>query len=39
MRTTLQRWGNSQGVRLPKAIIVSMGLNADAPVIVNDDDS
>jgi hypothetical protein len=26
-------------VRLPKAIIVSMGLNADAPVIVNDDDS
>ena len=34
MRTTLQRWGNSQGVRLPKSIIESMGMNVGAPVIV-----
>lgn len=34
MRTTLQRWGNSQGVRLPKSIIESMGMNVGAPVIL-----
>ena len=34
MKTTLQRWGNSQGVRLPKSIIESMGMNIGAPVIV-----
>jgi antitoxin MazE len=34
MRTTLQRWGNSQGVRLPKSIIESMGMSVGAPVIV-----
>lgn len=34
MRTTLQRWGNSQGVRLPKSIIESMGMNIGAPVVV-----
>ena len=34
MRTTLQRWGNSQGIRLPKSIIESMGMHVGAPVIV-----
>lgn len=34
MRTTLQRWGNSQGVRLPKSIIESLGMNVGATVIV-----
>ena len=34
MKTTLQRWGNSQGVRLPKSIIESMGMNIGAPVMV-----
>jgi antitoxin MazE len=34
MRTTLQRWGNSQGVRLPKSIIESLGMTVGAPVIV-----
>ena len=26
MNTTLQRWGNSQGVRIPKAIVESLGM-------------
>lgn len=26
MNTTLQRWGNSQGVRIPKAIVESLGI-------------
>ncbi len=34
MRTTLQRWGNSQGVRLPKSIIESLGITVGTPVIV-----
>jgi len=34
MRTTLQRWGNSQGVRLPKSIVESLGISVGAPVIV-----
>ena len=25
MNTTLQRWGNSQGIRIPKKIIKSLG--------------
>ena len=34
MRTTLQRWGNSQGVRLPKSIVESLGISVGASVIV-----
>jgi len=34
MKTTLQRWGNSQGIRLPKSIIESLGMTVGAPVIV-----
>ena len=34
MQTTLQRWGNSQGVRLPKSIIESLGIAVGASVIV-----
>lgn len=34
MRTKLQRWGNSQGVRLPRSIIESLGISVGAPVIV-----
>ena len=26
MKTTLQRWGNSQGVRIPKALIKPLGI-------------
>jgi antitoxin MazE len=34
MRTTLQRWGNSQGVRLPKSIVDSIGLRIGEPLIL-----
>lgn len=34
MKTTLQRWGNSQGVRLPKSIVESLGIEVGASVIV-----
>jgi len=34
MKTTLQRWGNSQGVRLPKSIVESLGIAVGASVIV-----
>jgi antitoxin MazE len=34
MRTTLQRWGNSQGVRLPKSIVETLGMAVGASVMV-----
>lgn len=34
MRTTLQRWGNSQGVRLPKSVVESLGISVGTPVIL-----
>lgn len=34
MKRTLQRWGNSQGVRLPKSIVEFLGIAVGAPVIV-----
>jgi antitoxin MazE len=34
MKTTLQRWGNSQGVRLPKSIVDALGISVGTPVIV-----
>jgi len=34
MQTTLQKWGNSQGVRLPKAIIDSLGIAVGAQLTV-----
>jgi antitoxin component of MazEF toxin-antitoxin module len=30
MTTTLQAWGNSQGVRLPKALLVALSLETGA---------
>jgi antitoxin MazE len=32
MTTTLQAWGNSQGVRLPKALLATLQLEAGADV-------
>jgi antitoxin MazE len=32
METTLQKWGNSQGVRLPKQMTESLGIQAGAKV-------
>ena len=34
MKTKLQRWGNSQGVRLPKSIVESLGMTVGSTVIV-----
>ena len=32
MTTTLQKWGNSQGIRLPKPLIKALGLKESAEV-------
>jgi len=29
MKTTLKKWGNSQGIRLPKYVLETMGWNED----------
>ena len=34
MKTTLQRWGNSQGVRLPKVLVDGLGVKVGALVEV-----
>ncbi len=34
MTTTLQAWGNSQGVRLPKTLLTALGLENGAAVEV-----
>ena len=34
MTTTLQAWGNSQGVRLPKALLTALGIENGAEVEV-----
>ena len=34
MTTTLQAWGNSQGVRLPKALLTALGIETGASVEV-----
>jgi len=32
MNTTLQRWGNSQGIRIPKKLVEAMGTEVGAPL-------
>ena len=32
MNTTVQKWGNSQGIRIPKYILEEVGLNIDDEV-------
>ena len=41
MKTTLQRWGNSQGVRIPKQIIERIGIAVgnEVKVSLSDDQS
>ena len=40
MITTIQKWGNSQGVRLPKVILESLFMQENDPVeITTDNDS
>ena len=37
MRTTIQKWGNSQGVRLPKSILEELLLQENDPVEITTD--
>ena len=40
MVTTIQRWGNSQAVRIPKSILEALFLKEDDPVeIINHNDA
>jgi antitoxin MazE len=40
MKTTLQKWGNSQGVRVPKVILDTIGLKVGAEIEIElSDDS
>ncbi len=34
MKTTLQRWGNSQGIRIPKSMVEKLGLDLGSEVEV-----
>ena len=34
MNTTLQRWGNSQGVRIPKTIVESLGMRIGSELTI-----
>jgi antitoxin MazE len=35
MKTTLQRWGNSQGVRIPKQLVERIGVDIGSKVIIS----
>ncbi len=40
MYTTIQKWGNSQGIRIPKALLDSLLLKENDPVeIISENDS
>ncbi len=41
MKTTLQRWGNSQGVRIPKQLVKRMGVDigSEVSLTLSDDQS
>ncbi|MGM9936424.1 MAG: AbrB/MazE/SpoVT family DNA-binding domain-containing protein [Candidatus Ornithomonoglobus sp.] len=32
MRATIQKWGNSQGIRIPKAFLLAVGMNENDTV-------
>lgn len=35
MKTTLQRWGNSQGVRIPKQFVERLGVDIGGEVLIS----
>lgn len=39
MNATIQRWGNSQGVRLPKVILEQIGIHENDSVEITADDN
>ena len=34
MTTTIQKWGNSNGIRIPKAILEQLGLDTNSNIIM-----
>lgn len=34
MKTTLQRWGNSQGIRIPKSMVDALGVGIGSELVV-----
>ena len=38
MRATIQKWGNSQGIRIPKAFLEAVGMGENDLVEINRDD-
>lgn len=34
MKTTLKRWGNSQGVRIPKSMVDSLGMDIGSQLVI-----
>lgn len=36
MRTTIQKWGNSYALRIPKQIITHLGLRAGSSVVIKE---
>lgn len=37
MQTKIQKWGNSYAVRLPKKVVVKLGLKLGTPVVIEED--
>lgn len=35
MKATLQKWGNSQGIRIPKDLLDSMGISVGAEISID----
>ena len=35
MQATIQKWGNSQGIRIPKAFLEALGMKENDPVELN----
>lgn len=35
MQATIQKWGNSQGIRIPKAFLEALGMMENDPVEIN----
>ena len=38
MQATIQKWGNSQGIRIPKAFLEAVGMGENDLVEINRDD-
>lgn len=39
MQTSIQKWGNSQGIRIPKAFLEAIGMKVNDPVEIERQDN